>query len=362
MVVRTGDVTTSDKMKTPTPAQIRQMIATWEKKTVDFKAKEAIGDPRVIPGGVLEKKDWKLARDVASFANTSGGYLIVGVEDKTRNIQDYGMSDRLKTRISAVLRRKIDPISDYEIENIRVGGRWVTAFIIKEGEGDLCTVNGTVYVRDVNGRAPATGAEITRLVRRRLGKKVTPTPTKRELVASRYNLPTQEMRERAMSKDFIKAARDLAFTNVTCVKQTRGRIRLASRREGDRIWHFLVIPFGDNFGPSECTAMAWIVGDFSRDKGLRQRMKGLRRSDIINALVLVLGRVNSLRTVLQGSGLSFVPTRFGGYVAPGSGLYHTFFLSGITSGQLMKERLEDLLLWLRSERDWLIPQERPPAV
>ena len=35
-----------------------------------------------MPGELLERKDWEIAKDVASFANTpGGGYLIVGVKD-----------------------------------------------------------------------------------------------------------------------------------------------------------------------------------------------------------------------------------------------------------------------------------------
>ncbi len=346
------------RMKTPTPVQIRRMVDAWEKRTIEFKAREAIGDPGMMPHQALERKDSELAKDIASFANTSGGYLIIGVTDKTRKIHGCVMSDGLKNRVSRVLRGRINPVPAYEIESVRVGRREITVFVIEEGEGDLCTVNGTVYLRDVNGRAEATGAEITRLVRRRLGKKVTATPTKRELVSSPYNLPTEEERWAAMNADFLQIDRKLHFKSITCVRRAYPRIRFASKCEADHMWHFFVIPFGDNFGSNEWTAIRWIASDSNGHERLRKRIKALTASDVINLLVLVMGRVNSLRSILQYSGLSYVPTPFGGYVAPGQGLYQTFFLSGVTHGELMKERLQDFLVWLVASRGWLAPRRR----
>lgn len=355
-------------MKIPTPNEIRKMITTWEKRTVDFKAKEAIPNPAIMSREVVERKDLELAKDIASFANTLGGYLIVGVEEKSRNIQDYAISDRLKTRVSSVLRKKIDPIAVYEIENVKVGRRQVTVFAIQEGEGDLCTVDGRIHVRDVNGRAVATGAEITRLVKKRLGRKISPTPTKRELINSPYNLPTEEERRKAMNKDFVKAAQSLRFKNIMYVPRTEQRIRFASTGEAGHTWQFFVMPIVHNFGLADFRATTIMASHFNTDSGLRKRINNLVRNDFINVLALVLGRVNSLNSVLQYSGLSYVPTAFGGYVGPGSSahtppksglVYHIFFLSGVTNAQLMKKRLQDFLTWLDMNKDWLVPRKRP---
>jgi predicted HTH transcriptional regulator len=173
-------------MRLPSEEDIRQAIEVWEKKTWDFKAKEALGDPKVMQPKAVEEKDWELCRDIASFANTSGGYMVVGVEDdrKNRAVQGHAISDTLKNRISQVVRSKIAPLPSYDVDIVEVQGKGVTVFLIEEGDADLCTVNGTVFVRDLNGKAPASGAEITRIMRRRLGRKLNPAPTDREIIGS----------------------------------------------------------------------------------------------------------------------------------------------------------------------------------
>lgn len=363
-------VTDNNEMSIATPHEIKEMICTWEKRTVDFKAKEAIPDPDVMPRDIVEQKDWELAKHIASFANTRGGYLIVGVEEKTRNIQDYAMSDTLKTRISSVLRNKISPIAVYDIETVKVDEKDVTVFAVQEGEGDISTVNGTVYVRDVNGRAVATEAEIMRLVRRRLGKKTGPAPTKRELIDSPYNLPTPEERIEAMNMDFLRIAQRLSFKNTKSVGMwPREHIYTNTNRLG-HIWHFVTLPFPDNFGPPDFRGASFILRELNGSTVRRRKInvRNLKNGDPINLLALVLKRVNSLKTVLRDSGSSYVPTVFGGYVGPGYSAhvgfmadwpYHRFFLSGVTDAQVMKERLQDLLMWLATNKDWLIEQKRP---
>jgi predicted HTH transcriptional regulator len=181
------------RLKPPSAKEIESWIVSpnWEKRTLDFKSQDAIPDSTKMSGELLERKDWEIAKDVASFANTpGGGYLVVGVKDDRdqRVIEGFSISDKTKLRLAAILRSRINPPAEVDVEIVKVGSKRVTAFIIQESEGDACTVNGTVYVRDVNGRAVASAAEITRIVRRRLGTKIRPSPTDRELINSPYNL------------------------------------------------------------------------------------------------------------------------------------------------------------------------------
>ena len=132
------------------------MSPNWEKRTLDFKSQDAVPDSSKMSGELLEKKDWEITKDVASFTNTpGGGYLVVGAKDDRaqRVVEDYSMSDKTKLRLAGILRNRINPPAEVDVEIVNLGNKRVTVFIVQEGEGDACTVNGTVYVRDVNGRA-----------------------------------------------------------------------------------------------------------------------------------------------------------------------------------------------------------------
>src|SRR5690606_5979579 len=104
----------------------------------------AIGDPDRMPDDVVEHKDWELARDVASFANSpGGGYIVIGVADerKGRTIDGYILSDKLKSRIGAVIRARVSPVPVVDIAVVEVNGKLVTVLAVEEGAGDPCTVS-----------------------------------------------------------------------------------------------------------------------------------------------------------------------------------------------------------------------------
>src|SRR5262245_55270119 len=102
------------KLKPPSTKEIDSWIMSpnWEKRTLDFKSQDAIPDSTKMSGELLEKKDWEIAKDVASFANIpGGGYLVVGVKDDRdeRVIEGFSISDRTKLRLAGILRSRINP-------------------------------------------------------------------------------------------------------------------------------------------------------------------------------------------------------------------------------------------------------------
>ena len=343
-------------MRLPSEEDIRQAIEVWEKKNWDFKAKEALGDPKLMQPKVVDEKDWELCRDIASFANTNGGYIVVGVEDdrKNRAVQGHAISDNLKSRISQVVRSKIAPLPSYDVDIVKVQGKGVTVFLIEEGDADLCTVNGTVFVRDLNGRAPASGAEITRIMRRRLGRKLNPVPTDREIMDSPYNLPRPWERKQAIVGDFLKVAPSRGFREIVRLDFRHGSVAypivalLSSKR---REWYFAVIPHEANFGVLDYRRLSGFMG--AEIEGLLKTT--LPDSAGVYPLVLITGKIGTLNSQLRYFGFSFVPTRFGGYVGPGrekghsalGDFYgHRFMLSGITSPEVMARRLDAFKDWL----------------
>jgi Putative DNA-binding domain len=359
------------RLKPPSAKKIRSWITSpnWEKRALDFKSKEAVPDPSKMPGELVEKKDWEIARDIASFANTlGGGYLVVGVKDgrDQRVVEGYSISDKTKLRLAGILRNRINPPAEVDFEIIKIGNKQVTALIVQEGEGDACTVNGTVYVRDVNGRAIASAAEITRIVRRRLGKKAHPSPTDRGLVTSPYNLPTPGLREERMLADFTKVAPEIGFTDVKELSQVQPpkRVLISTCKLGGREWHFAVIGVGGHFGISEFKAVTGY--DLLNDRGVTFPLKPISHPISKHAffpLVLIMGRVGSLKSQLRYFGYAQMPLSFGAYIGPGleregsrttnvkgiNVLSHRFLLAGIIDLDTLRFRLEQFLTWLKQE-------------
>lgn len=355
-------------MKIPSSQDILQALRTWENKTWEFKSKDALGDPDLMPAKVVEEKDWELARDIASFANTNGGYIVYGIHDdrKKRFIEGYVISDKLKNRVSNVIRIKISTVPQYDIIVAKINGKSVTIFIVIEGDGDLCTVNGQIYVRELNGKALATGTEITRIVKNRLGRKLTPAPTKKDILQSPYMLPKISDRKLAILRDFQEIAHNFGIKiNISSKIKFGLPFTVANFNYSNRNWYFWVLPHDGNFGATDYKHISYLLGYWLKQfdiikKGIKQSLFPVDAA--IYPFVLIMGRINSLKSQLEYFGFSLVHTRYGGYVGPGgkgeisplgdvSG--HRFLLSGVTSKELMSKRIEDFILWLKSNQSKL---------
>jgi len=275
---------------------------------------------------------------------------------ETLGLQNFSIDDRLKSRISNVLRRRIAPTPQYDIDVVRVNKKWVTLIAIEEGDADLCTVNGAVFIRDVNGRTPASGPEITRLVKKRLGKKIVPAPTQREIVDSPYNLPTKTDRIESILTDFARVSPSYGFASL------RPNSRIVCLTIRRRKWYFLVLAYGDHFRVHDFRGVKWSWGSPVSERSLEEYLKAglIRRRTEVYPLILILGGISSLRTELAYFEYSVVPTRYGGYLGPGEkqtreaglggALGHIFMLSGITNKDVMRTRIETFLRWLRDNQ------------
>lgn len=281
-------------------------------------------------------------------------------------IEGFSISDRTKLRLAGILRTRINPPAEVDVEIVKVGNKQVTAFIIQEGEGDAYTVNGTVYVRDVNGRAMASAAEITRIVRRRLGKRIRPSPAERELITSPYNLPTPGFREERMLADFAKVAPEIGFTDVKDVSRPQSTKRglISTCKLDGKEWHFVVIAIGGHFGIAEFKAVTGY--DLLNERGITVPLKPVPTPLSKHAffpLVLVMGRIGSLKSQLRYFGYAQMPLSFGAYIGPGlkhegsrtsnvEGInirWHRFLLAGIIDLETLQLRLEQFLTWLKQE-------------
>jgi schlafen family protein len=121
-----------------------------------------------VEEGVLldYKADWienkKLAKAVASFANTHGGHLVIGVAaDKDRNVPvDFPgleLVDGIKEKVGAVCRSRISPAPVFRMKLIPLSdkpGRTVLVIEVPESPQPPHYVNGTIYVRNGESSRP----------------------------------------------------------------------------------------------------------------------------------------------------------------------------------------------------------------
>jgi len=121
-----------------------------------------------VEEGVLldYKADWidnkKLAKAVASFANTHGGHLVIGVAaDKDRNvpvsIPGLEMVDGIKEKVGAVCRSRISPAPVFRMKLIPLSdkpGRTVLVIEVPESPQPPHYVNGVIYVRNGESSRP----------------------------------------------------------------------------------------------------------------------------------------------------------------------------------------------------------------
>ncbi|MEX2410263.1 MAG: RNA-binding domain-containing protein [Candidatus Paceibacterota bacterium] len=103
-----------------------------------------------------------MAAELASFANTAGGILIIGVDEKEKEIVGLNKEDirRLNSMISNVssshIRNPINPIT----ENVKVGDTIVMVVTVKEGiDKPYFTNNGLIWVKTAGDKRKVTSRE-----------------------------------------------------------------------------------------------------------------------------------------------------------------------------------------------------------
>ena len=119
-------------------------------------------DNKVHEGWTLEYKQQfpkskKIAKSISSFANSNGGYYIIGIKesDDNKNLPNeiWGMSYKEFSnpyeRIDNAVKEYISPIPYYEIEVIDIPNtaRYVAVVMIPEGNNPPYLHNGSIYQR-----------------------------------------------------------------------------------------------------------------------------------------------------------------------------------------------------------------------
>jgi len=110
-----------------------------------------------------------LTHELIAFANTSGGYLLVGVDDKTGDLKGLSFSEiqQSNSEISNAASQKIFPTIRVITETISVGEQNILVIKIEEGVNKpYKDRNGVVYVKNgADKRKVTSNDELARLLR-----------------------------------------------------------------------------------------------------------------------------------------------------------------------------------------------------
>ena len=110
--------------------QINEIIdeAYLESRTVEYKGiiEEGKGkDEKPLEIGWL--------KTLVAFANTEGGSLFVGVEDKTHKVValDQKLADKVVLMIHRQIRERVEPVIDYDVSSIVIKGQGEPRYVIR---------------------------------------------------------------------------------------------------------------------------------------------------------------------------------------------------------------------------------------
>lgn len=137
--------------------QVAGLVARGEGERTEFKVE--------IPQG-----NDKFLNVVAAFANGEGGMIIVGVVNGTGEIKGLTCdANKLKDRLSQMIRAKVFPEPKIKIESCELEGRKLLAIIVEEGERKPYGVGSdstklSYYVRRTATTPPARQEDINAMV------------------------------------------------------------------------------------------------------------------------------------------------------------------------------------------------------
>lgn len=122
--------------------KLGSLIKKPEGSKLDYKLKISLNTPS-------EKKE--LAKDISAIANTYGGrgYIIFGIEDKTKNIVGIKKREYTEEKIQQIISTRIDPPVPIRMEYIEYEKKTVGVLTIFKSDQRPHQIrqNGTFYIR-----------------------------------------------------------------------------------------------------------------------------------------------------------------------------------------------------------------------
>ena len=134
---------------------IKALVASGEGYNVDFKLR--------VPAKVRE-----LSQEVCAFANSEGGYVLIGVDDSGR-IVGTEIDNPKRSAIQDTI-RDISPTLKVDIYQVDVDGKIVWVLDVPSGKDRPYVLSGSIYVRESANSQKLTTAEEIRSFFQRANK------------------------------------------------------------------------------------------------------------------------------------------------------------------------------------------------
>lgn len=102
----------------------------------------------------------QLAKEITSFANCEGGWLIVGVDDKTKELKPIDKQD-YSQRVGKIATR-ISPMPEFNTRFLTLPNdkkKGVLIIYVHEGKNAPYICNGSIYVRSGSSKEPVKAAD-----------------------------------------------------------------------------------------------------------------------------------------------------------------------------------------------------------
>lgn len=158
-----------------------------------------------------------LLRPIIGFANTSGGLLILGINDKTKEIKGINKSELSRTKITNLIESYIEPhLPDYSIE------------IVNTKNGNIYLID-IPYTQNIHGmRATRSDGSIIYYYYERIieeTRQITPTEMNRLMEVKKYYLYNLDFRNLIIS-DIDSVFKDIADYLEITVDELKEHIKL----------------------------------------------------------------------------------------------------------------------------------------
>lgn len=124
------------------PEDLLRLVANGENEKLELKA--SVPTPEEI------------ARHIATFANTDGGLLVLGIKEPA---QVVGVNDHRARAMIIAAQRQLSPAVSINVESLALGGHPVVVAHV-EASSELISASGGYYVRSGERIRPMSAEEI----------------------------------------------------------------------------------------------------------------------------------------------------------------------------------------------------------
>jgi predicted HTH transcriptional regulator len=100
-----------------------------------------------------------IAREYVAFANSDGGHLILGIDDKNKHLMGVDIEDATVEKLMKIGSEKCVPAITPHIETMERSGKKVIDIMINEGDEKPYKTDEICYIRDGNISRPARERE-----------------------------------------------------------------------------------------------------------------------------------------------------------------------------------------------------------